>query len=97
MIRAALNNSRRETKNSNTTLESIEEMATFRPNEADFKEPILYIEKLLRKHNIARYGCIKIIPPESFRPPLAFDMDSDQRLPTRYQVLQELSQGKAFV
>ena len=86
-----MNNSRRETKSSNTTLESIEEIATFRPHEADFKDPILYIEKLLRKSNIARFGCIKIIPPESFKPPLAFDMESDQKLPTRYQVLQELS------
>jgi hypothetical protein len=71
-------------------------MKTFRPTEAEFKKPLAYIENLIRAHNILDFGCIKIIPPESFKPTLAFDMESNQRLPTRYQILQELGQGRAF-
>lgn len=77
MIRLALNNSIMETKSSSSVLDSIEEMKTFWPTESEFKEPVVYIENLLRTQNIMQYGCIKIIPPESFNPPLAFDMASD--------------------
>ena len=96
MIRIALNNSMLETKNICSGLENIEEMKTFRPTEAEFKKPLAYIEHLIRTQSILDFGCIKIIPPESFKPTLAFDMDSNQKLPTRYQVLQELGQGRAF-
>lgn len=71
-------------------------MMTFHPTEEEFCHPILYIEKLIRDHNVHQFGCIKIIPPPSFKPPLSFDRNSSQRLPTRYQVLQDLSQGKPF-
>ena len=63
-------------------------MPIFRPTEAEFKEPILYIESLMTgPANIRQYGCIKIVPPASFKPPLAFDVNSEKKLPTRYQVL----------
>lgn len=71
-------------------------MKTFHPTEAEFATPMIYIEKLLRDGNVTQYGCLKIIPPPSFKPPLAFDLTSDQKLPTRYQILQDLAQGKAF-
>jgi len=53
-----------------------------------------YIEYLYEKEKAYKYGIVKIIPPASYRPALAFDMFSKQKLPTRYQVLQELTQGK---
>ncbi len=53
-----------------------------------------YVEYLYNVEHAHKYGIVKIIPPESFRPALAFDTFSPQKLPTRYQVLQELSQGK---
>ena len=42
------------------------------------------------------YGCIKIVPPASFRPPLAFDTENERKLPTRFQSLQKLAQGTPF-
>lgn len=63
-------------------------MPVFHPTEAEFRDPILYIESLLAGNaEIRKFGCIKIVPPSSFKPPLAFDVNADQKLPTRYQVL----------
>lgn len=53
-------------------LDEIEEMKTFYPSSEEFVNLIDYIEKLY-KMGASKYGCIKIIPPKEFRPPLAFD------------------------
>ena len=71
-------------------------MPIFRPTEEEFKSPIDYIEKLYLDGRIQPFGCVKVIPPESFKPKLAFDLESELRMPTRYQVLQKLSQGVPF-
>ena len=71
-------------------------MKVFYPTEAEFSDPLVYIENIVNNSDAELYGCIKIVPPASFRPELAFDMNSSQKLPTRFQVLQDLSQGKAF-
>jgi hypothetical protein len=48
-------------------------MKTFYPTVEEFgRSPIDYFEKLF-KEGAAQYGCIKIVPPKEFRPPLAFD------------------------
>ena len=70
----------------NSEFESIEQMKVFYPTEAEFEKPLEYIESLLQKHN-AKYGCVKIVPPSSFKPDLAFDIQSKNKLPTRFQVL----------
>lgn len=80
-----------ETKNTNEKLELIDEMAVFRPTKEEFKNPIDYFEKLYHVHKVYQYGCVKVIPPDDFKPPLAFDLESELRMPTRYQVLQKLS------
>ena len=49
-------------------------MKTFYPTEAEFENPIVYIDNLMKKHNGKKYGCVKIVPPASFRPGLAFDL-----------------------
>lgn len=59
-------------------------------------DPIKYIENLY-KDGASEYGCIKIIPPNGYKPPSPLDKTSNQRLPTRYQVLQDLAQGKVSV
>ena len=57
-----------ETKNINNNLDNIPEMPVFRPTEAEFSNPINYVEKLMNDKKVQLYGCVKIIPPESFKP-----------------------------
>lgn len=95
-MKLAIQNSLVETKKI-TSLDSVPQMPVFRPSKAQFKNPIEYIHSLLNgKEQIAKYGCIKIVPPEGFNPPLAFDMHSGKKLPTRYQILQRLMMSKPF-
>lgn len=61
-------------------------MKVYYPTKEEFTNPIDYIEKLY-KEGASEYGCVKIIPPKDFRPPLAFNRESSQKLPTRFQVL----------
>lgn len=44
----AIKNSVLETKSTCDVLNNIEEMKTFKPTEAEFKEPLIYIEHLMR-------------------------------------------------
>ena len=50
----------------------------------EFRDPLVYIARLMAEEDACKYGCVKITPPASFRPPLAFDKMSNQKLPTRY-------------
>lgn len=94
MLRAALQVSKIEQGNELADLEKIPEMKTFYPTEEEFaKGPINYIEDLY-KQEAWKYGTVKIVPPPSFRPPLAFDRASSQRVTTRIQSLHNLSEGK---
>jgi hypothetical protein len=94
MLAFAIKNSLRE-KSAKPKLElnQIQEMQTYHPSAAEFKDPIAYIGKLY-KEGAQEYGCIKIIPPEGYTPPCPIDEDSPQLLPTRYQTLQDLSMAK---
>ena len=65
-------------------IDGIEEFKTYYPTEEQFREPMRYIEYLAGQGEALRYGTVKIVPPASFRPHLAFDMFSNRRLPTRY-------------
>ena len=97
LIYQALKNSLVESTNINDKLIEIDEMPVFRPTEEEFSSAIDYIEKIYNDENVRNlYGTFKIIPPASFKPPLAFDINSNTKLPTHYQVLQKLSQGKPF-
>jgi len=68
-------------------LNEIDEMPIYRPTEEEFLNPMNYIEKLYNQKKCHQYGCIKIIPPASFKHQLSFDITSDRKLPARYQVL----------
>ena len=91
-----MKNSIVETENVNANITEIDEMKTYFPTEEEFSDPLVYIDAMLRNEEARSYGCVKIVPPPSFKPTLAFDRESPQKLPTRFQVLQDLSQGKAF-
>jgi len=96
LLTIAIKNSLRE-KNAKPIIElnEIEEMMTYRPTEDEFKDPIVYIETLY-KEGASEYGCIKIIPPASFKPPCPLSKDSTMKLPSRYQTIQKMGQGKPF-
>ena len=85
-----------ETENVNSEFSEIEQMKTFYPTETEFENPIDYIEDIMEKYDGGKYGCVKIVPPSSFKPEVALDLESNVKYPTRYQILQELAQGKAF-
>lgn len=68
-------------------------MKVFYPTEEEFKDPITYIETLFYE-GTWKFGCIKIIPPASFKPEFSFNPGQDKKMPTRFQTLQDLSQGK---
>lgn len=94
LLTIALKNSLRE-QNSRPTVElsEIEEMKTYYPTKEEFEDPVRYIESLY-KDGASDYGCIKIVPPEEYRPPCPIDETSERKLPSRFQTLQELSQAK---
>jgi len=73
----------------------VQEMACYYPTEEEFRQPIIYFEKLF-KEGAWKHGCIKIIPPSSFKPPFSFNSKSHQKMPFRSQTVQNLSKGKEF-
>ena len=50
-------------------------MMIYRPTEEEFKKPLEYIEKLYHDQEAHKHGCVKIIPPASFKPKMAFDLE----------------------
>ena len=92
----AMKNSMVETENVNAAITDIPEIKTYFPTEQEFSDPMAYIEDLVKNQGAAECGCVKIVPPASFKPSFCFDRESDRKLPSRFQVLQDLSQGKAF-
>lgn len=50
-------------------LEDLDEMMTYYPTEEEFVDPIKYIENLHYNKDVGTlYGCVKIVPPASFKP-----------------------------
>lgn len=97
MLNLAIKNSLREQKAcASKDFSIVQEMKVFKPTEEEFRDPIKYIEGLYEQE-AWKFGCVKIIPPSSFKPPFCFDTSSDRKLPTRYQTLQDLSQGKVRI
>ena len=67
-------------------LESIEMMKVYYPTKQEFTNPVNYVEKLFLE-GAQKYGCVKIVPPKDFQPPIALDLNSSKKFPTRYQEL----------
>lgn len=48
MLKIAMQNSIIESKGASAELKDIEQMPVFRPTEAEFAEPMVYIDKLIK-------------------------------------------------
>lgn len=56
-------------------------MKEYHPTEEEFADPLKYIQ-FLYDEGADQYGCVKIIPPRSFKPSFCFDLESSQKLPS---------------
>ncbi|KAG8382234.1 hypothetical protein BUALT_Bualt05G0055700 [Buddleja alternifolia] len=59
----------------------------FHPSEEEFKDPLEYIYKI--RPEAEPYGICKIVPPKSWKPPFALDMDKF-KFPTKSQAIHQL-------
>lgn len=51
----------------------IPEAPTFKPTEEEFRDPMEYIRKVAADG--AKYGIVKIIPPDTWNPPFAINTE----------------------
>ena len=51
----------------------LQEGPTFRPTEAEFRDPMAYVRAIAPEGR--KYGICKIVPPDSWRPPFAIDTE----------------------
>lgn len=72
--------------------EQIPSVPVYKCTEAEFKEPMKLLEEL-RRQGYDEYGCVKLVPPKSFKPPFCFNAKG-KLLTTRKQVLQDLSRAE---
>ncbi|CAI9094044.1 OLC1v1029693C1 [Oldenlandia corymbosa var. corymbosa] len=57
------------------------------PTEDEFKDPLEFIDKI--RPEAEKYGICKIVPPQSWKPPFALDVDSFT-FPTKTQAIHQL-------
>lgn len=74
--------------------QDLPELMTLYPTEEEFKDPLVYIEKMYSSLGDKEQGGVKIVPPASFKPPCVFNPDMD--IETRFQTLQDLGQNIPF-
>lgn len=66
---------------------NIPQAPVYYPSEFEFSNPLKYIEKI--KPEVEAYGICRIVPPESWKPPFAINLDSF-RFPTKLQAIHQL-------
>ena len=72
--------------------EQIPALPVYKCTETEFKDPMKLIAKL-RELGYETHGCVKLVPPKSFKIPFCFD-GKGKLLTTRKQVLQDLTKAK---
>ena len=72
--------------------EQIPSIPIYKCTESEFKDPIKLIREL-RRLGYDEYGCVKLVPPKSFKPPFCFS-GKGRPITTRKQVLQDLSKAE---
>lgn len=61
------------------------EAPTFRPTEAEFRDPMEYIRSISEK--ASKYGICKIIPPDDWNPDFAIDTEVSSRTTSKRAVI----------
>ena len=61
---------------------------TLRPTREEFEDPLAYIREV-RNQGYHKYGIVKIVPPEGWRPPFAINKETF-KFSTRVQSINEL-------
>jgi len=72
----------------------IQEVPTYEPTLAEFKQPLLLLRKL-KEQGFEKYGAVKIRAPKNWNPQFSFNQN-DKKLTTRIQVLRDLCKGKVI-
>ena len=75
--------------------EQIPSIPVYKCSEAEFKDPMKLLREL-RRLGYEDYGCVKLIPPKSFKSPFCFN-GKGRAITTRKQVLQELSRAEVAI
>jgi len=73
----------------------IPEVPIYEPTAEEFANPLRLIE-ILNEKGFAKYGCVKIRPPKSWKPEFSFN-PSNKKLNVREQLLSNLNEGKSFI
>lgn len=91
LFQQALANSRQEKQLARLP---IDEAPTFRPSQAEFSNPLAYIESIRSKAE--HFGICLIVPPDTWNAPCCVDWDSQKEFSTKRQSIDRLQESMPY-